>query len=315
MKVLPLLLAIASLLAFAATPASVQAQVGTRAYAPENLRELSVADQRRVISLEYAEQSRGRNIPDDQLRFYLDQVNRSNWGFSRIKQDIATSLSGAGTSPPRPPQPPQPPTGSTIRCESFNNRASICPTPWAGPSRLVRSLSSTRCVEGQSWQSQQGQVYVGNNCRAEFAAAVAVQPPASHDVTCRSVLIFPGECSWRRADGMPVLKRQLSAAACVEGRSWSYDERRERITVRNGCSAEFGRQSGGGVPGPGAYSVTCVSTGNRQQRCAWNARQGRPYLIEQLAGSTRCIEGRTWGRDGNQSIWVSGGCRARFGVR
>ena len=91
------------LLALAA--GSAFAQIAPKAYAPENLRTLSVQDQTRVISLEYSEQSRGRRIPDDQLRFYLDQVNRSNWSFSRIKQDIAQSLggnSGAGTLT-RPP--------------------------------------------------------------------------------------------------------------------------------------------------------------------------------------------------------------------
>ena len=80
------------LLALAA--GSAFAQIAPKAYAPENLRTLSVQDQTRVISLEYSEQSRGRRIPDDQLRFYLDQVNRSNWTFSRIKQDIAQSLGG-----------------------------------------------------------------------------------------------------------------------------------------------------------------------------------------------------------------------------
>ena len=54
------------LLALAA--GSAFAQIAPKAYAPENLRTLSVQDQTRVISLEYSEQSRGRRIPDDQLR-------------------------------------------------------------------------------------------------------------------------------------------------------------------------------------------------------------------------------------------------------
>ncbi len=40
---------------------------------------------------EYADQSSGRRLPDDQLEFYLDQID-SGWTFSRIKQDIAESL-------------------------------------------------------------------------------------------------------------------------------------------------------------------------------------------------------------------------------
>ena len=65
-------------------PAQAQSQ---RAYAPEDMRSLSRADQERVIRLEYSEQSNGRRIPDDQLRFYIDQINRSNWSFSRIRQE------------------------------------------------------------------------------------------------------------------------------------------------------------------------------------------------------------------------------------
>ncbi len=38
-----------------------------RVYAPENLKTLSVNDRTRVISQEYGEQSRGRQIPNDQL--------------------------------------------------------------------------------------------------------------------------------------------------------------------------------------------------------------------------------------------------------
>ena len=68
-------------LLFAVPQPQAHAQA-TRAYAPENLRSLSRSDQERVIGLEYSEQANGRRIPDDQLRFYLDQVNRSNWSFS-----------------------------------------------------------------------------------------------------------------------------------------------------------------------------------------------------------------------------------------
>ena len=43
------------------------------------------------------------------------------------------------------------------------------------------------------------------------------------------------------------------------------------------------------------------------------SRQGRPVLVQQLSGSA-CVEGRSWGYR-NGTLWVSNGCRARFGVR
>jgi len=233
-------LAVACLAAVLACAApALHAQISTRAYAPENLRTLSVQDQQRVISQEYAEQSGGRRIPDDQMRFYLDQVNRSSWGFSRIKQDIATSLGGSGGG-----WNPGGGNNGVVRCESNDNRQRVCPTGWRS-ARLQRQISSTRCVEGRNWGSRNGQVWVSGGCRADF----------------------------------------------VDGRG-----------------------GGWGPGGPGsAYSVTCSSNDNRQQTCAWDARRGRPILLQQLSGSA-CVEGRSWGFRGN-AIWVSNGCRGRFGTR
>ncbi|WP_149195550.1 DUF3011 domain-containing protein [Luteimonas suaedae] len=295
------------LVAFGGSPLHAQPQ--TRAYAPENLRELSVRDQERVIALEYSDQSRGRRIPDDQLRFYLDQVNRSNWTFSRIKQDIARSL--AGTSGPRPPVRP----GNTIRCESDDGRSRTCPTPWRGPSRLVRQLSSAPCVEGRTWQSQGGRVQVGNGCRAEFAAGAQVRPPpvVGDRVTCASEGGRHRTCPWNAAAGQPRLLRQLSSQPCVQGRTWGYDRR--GLWVDNGCRAEFGSGRGPGPrPPTDAYSVTCASKHYQRTTCAWQAARGRPQMIEQLS-DVSCVQGRSWGYDGGASLWVSGGCRARFGVR
>jgi hypothetical protein len=151
-----------------------------RAYAPENLRPLSYNDQVRVISLEYEEQSGGRRIPDDQLRFYLDQVNRSNWGFSRIKTDISQSLTGS----PRPPDPPQ---GGTVRCESLNNKAqtgysTTCASvdnrrvtcawpPSYGTPRLLEQLSRQPCIAGQTWGVQSPTaIWVSQGCRGRFGS-------------------------------------------------------------------------------------------------------------------------------------------------
>jgi len=145
-----------------AAPAA-QAQISSRAYAPENLSQLSSSDRSRVISQEYADQSNGRRIPDDQLRFYLAQVN-SGWGFSRIKQDVATSLRGSGNG------------GGwnggggnngTVRCESQDNRERVCNTGWRS-ARLSRQISGTTCVEGRNWGYNGNSLWVNGGCRARF---------------------------------------------------------------------------------------------------------------------------------------------------
>ncbi len=235
---LGLLSSVALGLGIALLPLPASAQVSTRAYAPEDLRPLSRTDQTRVISLEYSEQANGRRIPDDQLRFYLDQVNRSSWTFSRIKQDIATSLAGTG---PRPPVPP--PAAHTVRCESQDNRPRSCPVGWNGSSRLVQQLSDRRCVEGQTWRSERGAVWVGGGCRAEFAAGTGRPPVGGGDyqVTCSSKDNRMTTCAWERSRGRPRLLQQLSKSPCIENRSWGYN-RQEQLWVSGGCRARFGNR-------------------------------------------------------------------------
>lgn len=230
----------------------------TRAYAPENLRQLAIPDRKRVIEHEYADQSNGRQIPDDQLAFYLHQVD-SGWTFSRIKQDIATSLRGQGGGsrpgfggrPGRPGFGARPGGGSdqTLRCESTDNRYRECPIGFPGQVRLSRQLSDSACIEGSTWGQRNGAIWVNRGCRGEF------------QVFRRGPRLGPG----------PVIR------------------------------------------GNSDYSVTCNSDRDRRRTCAWDASQGHPALIEQLS-RTACVEGRTWGYDRN-TLWVDGGCRARFGVR
>ena len=89
----------------------------------------------------------------------------------------------------------------------------------------------------------------------------------------------------------------------------------------------WGRGPSGGKPGGGGggggggwgggnnnYTVTCSSNNNRQQSCNWDDRQGRPVLQQQQLSGSACQEGRTWGYS-RGNVWVSNGCRARFGTR
>lgn len=291
----------------AAVPATSHAQPAARAYAPENLRTLSRDDQVRVISLEYSEQSRGRRIPDDQLRFYLDQVNRSNWTFSRIKQDIATSLAGSsgGGWNPGPPHG----GGNVVRCESDRNRPQSCNTPWQGGSRLLRQLSDTRCVEGQNWTSLPGRINVSGGCRAEFGPGQGLGGGGGREIRCESLNNRLRECAIPGGANVHLV-RQLSSSPCVEGSTWG--TRGNVLWVNRGCRGVFmaGGHAGGGSSG---YSVSCASENNRQSTCAWNNSYGRPFLQQQLS-STPCREGSNWGHRGN-TIWVSNGCRGLFGAR
>lgn len=274
------------------------AQVAERAYAPEDLRSLSREDQRRVIRKEYSEQSGGRALPDDQLEFYLDQVNRSSWKFSAIKQDIARSLAGSG-SPSSPPL-------ATVTCSSGNYRYRECRTGFPDKAVLTQNMSQTRCVEGQNWGSGPGIVWVDKGCQGRFIAA----REATAGVVCESRYGRYAECP-TGFSGPVRLSRQLSSTRCIEGQNWG--QRAGTVWVRNYCGAEFTRVSGVVNPDAGApYTVTCSSDRTQNRTCVWERGRGVPEVIQQLTG-VRCVQGRNW-RYEEGRIWVSDGCGARFGA-
>jgi hypothetical protein len=295
----------------------VAAQPGAKAYAPEDLGRLNVQDRIRVLEKEYAEQSNGRRLPDDQLEFYLDQID-SGWRFSRIKQDIAESLRGSGGSW-RPSNPGW--QAREVICSSNDRRYNECRTPFNGPAVLSQQISDAACIEGQSWGQRRGLIWVDRGCRGRFREGTwggSSGFNAGGGIACESREGKRKRCSLP-FNGPVRIAEQLSNAPCVEGQTWAQTP--GEVWVTRGCRAVFVETRGGGQgirPGnrPGndsGYSVTCSSDDERYRTCAWDGRRGRPVLIEQLS-RTACVEGRSWGFDRNE-LWVNHGCRGRFGTR
>lgn len=184
--------------------------------------------------------------------------------------------------------------------------SSISPL-WAVCLPLLLGAGLAGTAQAQSWGNDRHYQEAGNTIR------------------CESIRNRNQEC---RLDGRARLVRQLSGAACVEGRSWG--QSRNGVWVSNGCRAEFsadrGRPSrpgqGGGNWGGGngngngwgsnAQVVDCDSNDKRQRRCNMTIRQDA-RLIKQKSGSP-CIEGQSWGWDRN-GLWVNNGCRGQFQVR
>ena len=140
-----------------------------------------------------------------------------------------------------------------VRCESVRNRSRECPLN--GQPQLIRQLSGSPCVRGESWGPTRNGVWVSRGCRAEFVAQGRGRPgggwghggwghgngngPGDHRgqlITCNS-----DKHRQRRCDAdvrrSVRLVRQLSSSACVQGRSWGWDRR--GVWVSNGCRAQF----------------------------------------------------------------------------
>jgi hypothetical protein len=135
-----------------------------------------------------------------------------------------------------------------VRCESRDNRSVSCPMPSSRRStvRLIRQLSSTPCVENETWGRSVGGVWVTRGCRAEFVAERGSsggwnRPPGGADPTAQTIrcesndqrTVRCGAAIYRRAE----LVRQLSDSPCTEGGSWGWD--RSGVWVSRGCRAEF----------------------------------------------------------------------------
>lgn len=205
----------------------------------------------------------------------------------------------------------------TLRCESTDGRRKVCRfnTDTRGQVALKRQLSKTDCVEGRNWgRSGSGAVWVSGGCRAEFEVAASgwQQGSSGQTVRCSSHDSATSYCQWNSSWGRPVLHRQLSSAACEQGRTWGYGLR--GLWVSGGCRAEFAPDSSGSAwkyGGSSGQTVRCSSHDGATSYCEWKLSWGQPRLLRQLS-SAACEQGRTWGY-GLRGIWVSNGCRGEFG--
>jgi len=114
-----------------------------------------------------------------------------------------------------------------------------------------------------------------------------------------------------------VLARQMSKAACIEGRTWGSDP--YSVWIKGGCRGNFRNARGYGRydrdrgrydrdDDRGGREVYCASNDNRGTRCQMPWRYS---VLSRQMSDAACIEGRTWGSD-PYSVWVKGGCRGQF---
>jgi hypothetical protein len=111
------------------------------------------------------------------------------------------------------------------------------------------------------------------------------------------------------------MDERLSDSPCTRGRSW--DVEGSNIWVSKGCRARFayvtrsGHSSSGG--GRGGYgTITCESRNDARKECYVANLDGSSVTMDERLSDSPCTRGRSWDVEGS-NIWVSKGCRARFG--
>ena len=139
---------------------------------------------------------------------------------------------------------------NVIRCESNDGRTRRCAVGNRGRAQLVRQLSRSACVEGRTWGSDAGGIWVSQGCRGEFQVSgygnsyrnygaygsYGDQYGFGRVFRCESNDGRMRECAANTRAGVQLV-RQLSRSACIEGRTWGYG--RNGIWVADGCRAEF----------------------------------------------------------------------------
>ncbi|WP_133499930.1 DUF3011 domain-containing protein [Cognatilysobacter terrigena] len=212
----------------------------------------------------------------------------------------------------------EPPDGRTLRCESTDSHTTECPVDATGGARLLKQLSKSPCIEGETWGRTRRSIWVTEGCRGEFLAlsngdaggVVGSMGSGDRLFRCGSNSGRWTHCPTHRGAQIEIV-RQLSRSQCIRGQSWGLDS--EGVWVSGGCRAEFrvvGSTWQRPAP-PAAARLRCESDKGRRHSCAIST-EGSVRLVKQLS-HTACIEGDTWGVDA-RGLWVDHGCRAEFEV-
>lgn len=208
---------------------------------------------------------------------------------------------------------------------------------------LLRQISGSPCIQGQTWGFDARGVWVDRGCRAEFrvygsgerdhrddrddhdrggdrdrhdrddhqGGGPAWQGGQSVVINCKSDDGRRHRCHIDGGVWRVRVEAQHSDSPCTLGQTWGYDD--DEVWVDRGCRADFRVWIGGGGPGAGRSAIVrCKSDDERVNRCGVEGRIWNVQLERQYSGSP-CVRGETWGFDEN-SIWVDRGCRADFRV-
>jgi hypothetical protein len=227
-----------------------------------------------------------------------------------------------------------------VRCESQNERTRYCAADIRGDVRLVNQLSHSNCIEGRSWGWDRQGIWVSGGCRAEFE--IDQGRDYGYDdrydrggngrdrvIRCESNNNRTVYCNADTRNGVRLLT-QHSRDACIEGRTWGWNER--GVWVTDGCRAQFqiggrgyedryGPGYGSAYPYPngndgygGGYArrVTCQSNDNRYNFCRVGGSIRQAQVYRQMSRDN-CRYNYSWGYRGD-GIWVDRGCRAEFTV-
>ena len=146
---------------------------------------------------------------------------------------IAASFAASSPAPAQQGYGPPP----KITCSSNNGKRNYCNVGGSYDVRLVRQISGSPCVQGDTWGVDRGGLWVDRGCRADFSIGRGgPPPPQDRIVTCSS---NNGKRNWCDIGSSRDVRlaRQISGSPCIQGSTWGLDNR--GLWVDRGCRADF----------------------------------------------------------------------------
>ena len=132
-----------------------------------------------------------------------------------------------------------------VDCNSDHNRYRECAIGAGYFGRLVRENSRARCLEGQTWGTRNGVIWVTDGCRGRFDVVRGNSGGSGSQgyFDCRSSNGMFHECSIGRGNSARLV-REYSNGRCRQNSTWGV--RNGTVWVTSGCMAQFQRINGGG---------------------------------------------------------------------
>lgn len=201
-------------------------------------------------------------------------------------------------------------SAARITCESRNFQRNYCSTgERIASARVVVQQSRSPCVQGRTWGYDSGGIWVTQGCAAEFDFRPSGGGSGrGHQIACSSQNFQHRFCRSDRRVVRARLIEQRSRAACVQGRTWGFQD--DGIWVDKGCSGLFAVEERGRPTPPSVNRVSCESRGFQYAFCGVGRAISRAWLDEQRSRAP-CIQGESWGFQGG-GVWVDKGCSAVF---
>jgi hypothetical protein len=207
--------------------------------------------------------------------------------------------------------------GERVTCASAGARTE-CPADTRFGVKLIRQLSQVGCVEGRTWGTQEGGLWVDRGCRGEFeiGGQTGGVPETGERMTCGTPTGLQVTCRTNGYATAVQLVRDLSSGRCREGDTWGFTD--SFIWTNRACRGEFMvtyRDGPGDVKPPVAggtvaQRVTCGGSSGQRVTCAVDRGITLARLLRDLSGG-RCRQNVSWGY-GPTSLWINNGCVGEF---